>query len=449
MTTARAANPSASRRILHAASWVTAATLLVKLSATGKELLVAAFFTRSAVVDAFLVALLIPNLLVNLFAESMNQALVPALIRTRAASGEQAASRLLSTALLFSFLLLVALAALLALAAPCFFPILFHFPPATLALAVHLFRALLLFTLFGALASNGTAVLNASERFAAPAFAPVLVPLSILAALLLLPRRVGIWSLVYGNLFGAFLWALVVGALVLRSGQRFLRPILRVTPELRQLSAQYANIFLSSVVSSGGLLVDVLMASWLAVGSVAALNWASRFSAVLMTILGGAIGTAITPYLAQAVAARDWTGCRRILRHYTALAAAVTLPLAAILILASRPIIALAFQHGSFRAADTHVVASIQSAFALQIPFFVVSRVFYRFLLVLQRSSLVLACGTINLVLDIVFNLAFMHFWGVVGIALATSLWMVCTFLFLAFWARHLLRQSAASEAAN
>lgn len=446
MTTARAANPSASRRILHAASWVTAAAVLVKLTATGKEFLVASIFARSADVDAFLVALLIPNLLVNLFAESMNQALVPALIRLRAQHGEDAASRVLSSAMLLSLSLLAALAAVLALAAPVFFPPLFHFSPPQLALAIRLFRALLLFALFGALASNGTAILNALECFAAPAIAPILVPLAIILALLALPRSVGIWSLVIGNLVGAFLWVVAIFLLVLRSGHRFTPPSL--TPELSQLFGQYAGILLSGVVSSGGLLADVICASWLAIGSVAALNWASRFSSVTMTILGGAIGTAITPYLAQRVAARDWPGCRRILRRYTALAALVTLPLTAVFMTASRPIIALAYQHGAFHAADTLLVARIQSVFALQIPFFVVSRVFYRFLLVLERSSLVLACGAINLVLDIVFNLVLMRIYGVVGIALATSFWTVCTFLFLAWWARRLLRGAAASGAA-
>jgi putative peptidoglycan lipid II flippase len=434
-------------RILRAASWITAATVLVKVVATGKELLVAAVYGRGALIDAFMLAVLIPGLLVNLFAESMNQALVPAFIHLRAARGEGPAARLLTSALSLSFLFLLALAALLAIAAPLFFRILFPLPSATLALAIRLFRALLPFALFCSLASNGAAVLNASECFAAPALAPILTPLAIVLTLLAAPRSWGIWSLVAGNLFGALLWSLVIFLLVVRSGQRFAPVSFRIYPELRQLIAQYVTILLSGLVACGGLITDQVMASRLAVGSVSALTWASRFSAVLMTILGGAIGTAITPYLAQSVAAHDWSSCRSILRRYVALSALVTLPLAALLIFASRPIIAIAFQHGAFHAQDTKLVASVQSMFALQIPFFVVSRVFYRFLLVLRRSSLVLLCGAINLVLDIVLNLILMRVMGVAGIALATSLWTVSTFIFLAYWSRRLLRQSISAEA--
>jgi putative peptidoglycan lipid II flippase len=52
----------------------------------------------------------------------------------------------------------------------------------------------------------------------------------------------------------------------------------------------------------------------------------------------------------------------------------------------------------------------------------------------------------LNLALDIPLNLILMRWIGVAGIALATSLWTVSTFLFLLYWARRLLRES--SEAA-
>ena len=61
--------------------------------------------------------------------------------------------------------------------------------------------------------------------------------------------------------------------------------------------------------------------------------------------------------------------------------------------------------------------------YAIQIPFFVSSRVFYRFLVALRRTDLIFYCGALNLALDIVLNLVLMRWMGVAGIALATSLW--------------------------
>ena len=82
---------SVNRRIFRAAVIVGAASVLVKVVATVKEFVVAGAFGRSDAMDAFLIAFLVPGLLVNLFAESMNQALIPTLVKVRAQQGMERA----------------------------------------------------------------------------------------------------------------------------------------------------------------------------------------------------------------------------------------------------------------------------------------------------------------------------------------------------------------------
>ena len=97
---------SVNRRIFSAVSAVTVAALIVKLAATVKEFAVAGIFGRSDALEAFLVAALIPGLLINLISESMNQALIPTLVRVRTLEGRERAQRLLSNALVCSCVLL-------------------------------------------------------------------------------------------------------------------------------------------------------------------------------------------------------------------------------------------------------------------------------------------------------------------------------------------------------
>ena len=86
--------------------------------------------------DAFLAAALIPSLLVNLISESMNQALVPTLIRVREQEGRERAQQLLSSSMLWICLLLGAAIGVMALLAHGFFPLIAsHFPPAKLELS--------------------------------------------------------------------------------------------------------------------------------------------------------------------------------------------------------------------------------------------------------------------------------------------------------------------------
>jgi putative peptidoglycan lipid II flippase len=139
------------------------------------------------------------------------------------------------------------------------------------------------------------------------------------------------------------------------------------------------------------------------------------------------------------VARRDWAGCRHTMNTYVKVTALVSVPVAAAMILGSRLLIQVTFQHGAFGPQDTAAVAPVQAMYALQLPFYVVSRVYYRYLVAIRRTDLILWCGAINLALDVVLNLILMRWMGVAGIALATSLWMVSTFVFLAWWSYRLL----------
>jgi putative peptidoglycan lipid II flippase len=139
------------------------------------------------------------------------------------------------------------------------------------------------------------------------------------------------------------------------------------------------------------------------------------------------------------IALNDWAGCRRTVRTWVGFAALVSVPIAALFIAASRLVVRVAFERGAFGPRDTAVVASVMAMYAIQIPFFVTSRVFYRFIVAMRRTDLALYCGVVNLLLDIVLNVVLMRWMGVAGIALATSLWTVSTFFFLWYWAWKLL----------
>jgi putative peptidoglycan lipid II flippase len=216
-----------------------------------------------------------------------------------------------------------------------------------------------------------------------------------------------------------------------------------MTEATREVGQQYGPILLSSVVASGGLLVDQLMAALLPAGSVSALAYANRFVSVVLLLQAGAISTAVTPYFSRMIAVEDWAGCRRSLRVWVGITALISLPLAAVLIGGSHMLIRVTFQHGVFGTKDTGIVAPVLAMYAIQIPFFVCSRVFYRFLVAMRRTDLILYCGLMNLGLDIVLNLVLMRWFGVAGIALATSLWAVSTFFFLWYWTARLLPRAA------
>jgi len=438
---------SVNRRVFRAMAVVTAAGILVKVAATAKEIAVAGVFGRSDAMDAFLTAALIPGLLINLISESMNQALVPTLVRVREREGHDRAQELLSNSMMWMCLLLATASAGMALAARGFFPLIaWHYPAAKLDLSVRLFYALLPVVLLTGIATNCTAVLNTFDRFATPALAPLVIPVTIVAGALLWGGRMGVWAMVYATLAGSLIHAALVAGMMEAHGYRFRLRWHGMTEASWEVARQYGPVLLSSIVASGGLLVDQGMAATQPAGSVSALVYASRFVGVVLTLLAGAISTALAPYFSRMVALEDWKGCRSTLHTWVLATGLITVPITVALMCGAHLLIRITLERGAFRPTDTAVVTPVLAMYAIQIPFFACSRIFYRFLVALRRTDLILYCGVLNLVLDVVLNLILMHWFGVAGIALATSLWAVSTFLFLCYWTWRLLPQKYAAE---
>jgi putative peptidoglycan lipid II flippase len=435
------------RRIFSAVSAVTLAALVVKLAATMKEFAVAGIFGRGDALEAFLIAALVPGLLVNLVSESMNQALIPTLVRVRTLVGRERAQQLLSNALVCTCVLLLLASMGMALTARFFFPLIgSHFAAAKLNLAIHLFYGLLPVVVLAGIASLFTAVLNTTGTFALPALAPVVTPLTIIVAVPILTHSFGIWAMVYGTVVGALLHAMWTGWMMKASEYRLVLRWYGMCESTREVGRQYGPVFLSGLVASGGLIVDQSMAAMLPAGSVSALAYAGRFVSVALALLGGAFSSAVTPFFSELVARGDWNRCRRTLHTWAWWSAGVATSVASVLIIGSRALVRLALQHGAFGPRDTSVVSSVLIIYALQIPFFVCSRVYYRFLVAMRRTDLVFYCGLLNLGLDVGLNLLLMPRFGVAGIALSTSFWSASTLIFLAYWSLKILPNDRADR---
>jgi putative peptidoglycan lipid II flippase len=251
---------------------------------------------------------------------------------------------------------------------------------------------------------------------------------------------------VYATLGGALLHAAVAAGMMESHGFRFHLRWHGMNEATREVTFQYGPVLLSALVASGGLLVDQSMAAMLPAGSVSALVYANRFVSVILTLFAGAVSTAVMPYFSRMIAFEDWVGCRHTLRTWVRLTALVSSPIAIAMIAGSHLLIRVTFQHGAFGPHDTAAVTPVLAMYAVQIPFFVTSRVYYRFLVAMRRTDLIFYCGAINLVLDVALNLILMRWFGVAGIALATSLWTVSTFLFLRHWTWKLLPRAVAAE---
>ncbi|HEU4414814.1 MAG TPA: lipid II flippase MurJ [Candidatus Angelobacter sp.] len=444
----RKAGPdTTNRKIFRAALIVGLLGLLVKLITTLKELSIARTFGRGDEVDAFLIAFVLPAFVLNIGMAALGYSLVPVFVETRRKQGIDAAQRLLSTMMRLGVIALLVVAAVLGLAAPIYLPVLGHsFSPAKLQLTQRLLYLLLPWVVTSGIANLAASILNANEKFALPALVPMITPVITLYLVLFHSARWGIFTLVAGAVTGSLLEAIILLRLLRQQGMHLSLKWYGLDTQVRAVLAQYVPMLTGSILVGGTAVVDQSMAGMLPSGNVAALGYANKVIGGILSICALSLSTATLPYFSRMAAANDFAGCRHTLKRYSLLVVATTIPLTLVIISLSRPIVRLLFQRGAFTAADTELVSSVQICYVIQMPFYIWSMLFVRFISAIRRNEILMYASAISLGLDIALNLWLMRVWGVAGIALSTSIVSIVAFAIISTWTlRFLSRERRAA----
>jgi putative peptidoglycan lipid II flippase len=177
-------------KLVGRAGIVGAGTLVSRLLGLGRDMALAAIFSREET-DAFFVAFTIPNALRQLLGEgAVSSALVPVLSEKLAQEGDEAGRAFFARARGVSLLALALVtAAGIVLARPLcdLFAGGYHERPPQFERTVVLTRLLFPYIFFMGTAALGMAALNAKRRFSVAAFAPGLLNVAFLLAAFTMP----------------------------------------------------------------------------------------------------------------------------------------------------------------------------------------------------------------------------------------------------------------------
>lgn len=177
---------SVNRRILGAAAIVAVFTSVAKVAFFGKELVVAWQFGTLDMLDAFLIAYVVPSFAVNLVAGSMNAALIPTYVYVREHEGYSTANKLYASVMTLGILFLMTCTGLIILSAPFYLRILASgFDQDKLRLTLNLLYTTSPVIVLSGITTIRGAVLNAGEKFALPALIPVITPIVTITFILL------------------------------------------------------------------------------------------------------------------------------------------------------------------------------------------------------------------------------------------------------------------------
>lgn len=343
---------------------VGAGTLLSRLLGFGRDVVLAALFTRSQI-DAFAVALTIPNALRQLLAEgAVSSAVVPVLSERIAKGGDAEGRAFFARARGVSLLVLAIVSVLgIALAMPLTQLFAGGYEGEKLALTARLTRVMFPYIFFMGVAALGMAALNAKGRFAVAAFAPGLFNVAIIVAAFTLGSVFAgsgtdtTMALAIGVLAGGVLQVLAQIPALRRIGYAG-RPRLDLRdPHVREMLRRILPMTFGLGVYYVDLVLSRRFLSELGEGAQAAFFFASRLCDFPQGIFVMAISTAALPSLATFAAKGDREELAKTWAHGMRLSLFVAVPCSVALVALAEPIVIVLFERGHFDAASSHDTA--------------------------------------------------------------------------------------------
>lgn len=403
-------------------------SLLSRITGFARDILVANALGAGTVADVFFVAFKFPNLFRRLFAEgAFSAAFVPIYAAMIDKDGQDEADHFARRSLSVLAVVLVGFVAVMEIAMPwamyAFAPG-FDAVPGKIDLAVDMTRITFPYLVFISIVSLQAGVLNSLGRFAAAAGTPILLNLTLIAALLALTPYTETpgHALAWGVSAAGILQLAWLSASCARAGVRLTPVRPRFDPKVRLLIRRIVPVAFGAGLYQINLLVDTVLASFVANGAVSYLYYADRVNQLPLGVVGVAVGTALLPLLARRLAAGDTDGALASQNRALEFALLLTIPASAALAIVAGPIVSVLFERGAFGAHERDATAAALAAFSAGLPAYVLIKVFTPGFFARHDTATPVKVAAVALVTNIALSLVLMWPLAHVGIALASAL---------------------------
>ena len=351
------------------ASILTALTLASYALGLVRDILFSHILGASRLLDVYNAAFIVPDVLLNVFvAGALAAAFVPVFSHLRA-HGEREESERVATTM---FAAAPGAMAVIGVIAFLFMPVIARivapgFSVSELTLLVRMSRLMLISPVLFALSNTLGSALVSLDRFVAYGLSPVLYNLGIISGVFL-SQRFGPLGLVAGTVIGAALHLSVRVFGTLKSGLKLRGPVNLSNVHFRQILKLMIPRMAGQPIEQLTFSLFTNLASSLAVGSIAVVNFARNFQSVPISVFGISFSTAVFASLSRKAAVREREGFLYHLKETAKPLAWVSVASALVYVLVGTQIVGLLLGGGRFDADAVQRTGRLLALFALAIP---------------------------------------------------------------------------------
>ncbi len=414
--------------LLKALATISGLTLVSRILAFTRDVLIASMFGAGLVNDAYVLATRLPNLLRRLFAEgAFSQAFVPIFGEYKNRKGHEETQLLVDhvTTLLALILFVVTLIGIVAapliiyITAPGFIQDAEKFD-----LTVQLLRITSPYIFFISLVAVAAGILNTYNKFWVPAFAPILLNICLIGGALWLTPY-------FEQPVVGLAWAWFIAGFVQLAFQiPFLKQI-GMLPNIRwgwkdsgvrRILKQMGPAIFGVSIAQISMIINTIFASLLITGSVSWLYYADRLMEFPSGILGVAIGTILLPSLSKCHASKDTVEYSKLLDWGLRLTIMLTLPAALALGMIAVPLLATFFQHGAFTVHDVLMSRSALVGYSVGLIGLILVKILAPGFYARQDIKTPVKIGIVTLIATQLMNALFIGWLQHAGLALSIGL---------------------------
>ena len=417
-------------------------TFLSRLCGFLRDMLLASFLGAGSLSDAYYVALRLPNLFRQLFAEgAFNAAFVPLFagkLETRGSSEAMTFANRALGALTIALIILTIIAEIfmpeiMLIMAPGF-----HKDPQKYQLAVQLSRIAFPYLVFISLAALQTGILNSHRKFAHGASAPIILNIVLIATLLFIvphfPQKVGqvlAWALTGAGVLQMLWMAMALS----RAGIILRMEFAPFATEIKLLMRRMGPGIMTGGINQINLTIATILASFQG-NAVSYLYYADRLYQLPLALIGSAIGVALLPNLTRYLRSGRQGDADNSFNRAMEWGLIFSLPACFGLMAASYPLINVLYERGAFSGEDSYHTSYALIALASGLPAYVANKTLTAGFLAREDTTTPFRGALIAVATDILVSISLFPFLGYVGVALGTSIAAWVNSLLLFYWLR-------------